>query len=54
MKCDAKNNRIEVACREGSVYITRVLPEGKGRMNSSDYINGRKIDLGDRLTRYSR
>ena len=53
MKLDQKGNRIEVACREGSVYLTRVLPEGKGRMNASDYINGRKIELGDRLTKAS-
>ena len=53
MRCDQKGNRIEVACREGSVYLTRVLPEGKGRMNASDYINGRKIELGDRLTKLS-
>ena len=51
MKLDQKGNRIEVACREGSVYLTRVLPEGKGRMNASDYINGRKIELGDKLVK---
>ncbi len=53
LKCDAKNNRIEVACAVGSIYITGVLPEGKGRMKAADYINGRKIELGDRLTKYS-
>ncbi len=52
--CDAKANRIEVACRKGSVYITNLLPEGKGRMNASDYINGRKISAGDILKKYSK
>ncbi len=52
--CDAKANRIEVACRRGSVYITNLLPEGKGRMNASDYINGRKISAGDILKKYSK
>ncbi len=41
--------RIEVACRVGSVYITAVLPEGKGRMSAADFINGRKIAAGDLL-----
>ena len=53
LKCDAKNNLIEVACAVGSVYVTRLLPEGKGRMNASDYINGRKISQGDRFTKFS-
>ncbi len=53
LKCDAKNNRIEVACAVGSIYVTRLLPEGKGRMNASDYINGRKISQGDRFTKIS-
>ena len=52
LKCDAKHNFIEVACGTGSVYLTGVLPEGKGLMRASDLINGRKIAQGDRLTRY--
>ena len=52
LKLDAKGNFIEVACRTGSVRLTRVLPEGKGRMNASDLINGRKIAQGDRLKEY--
>lgn len=51
LRCDAKANRFEVACREGSVYITRVLPEGKGRMTAADLINGRKLLVGDRLAK---
>lgn len=54
IRCDASKNIIEVACRVGSVAITNLLPEGKNRMNASDYINGRKIAVGDRLTKYSR
>ncbi|MBQ2757940.1 MAG: methionyl-tRNA formyltransferase [Clostridia bacterium] len=40
---------IEVACGHGSVLFTRVLPEGKGRMNAADYIRGRRIAIGDIL-----
>ncbi len=54
LKCDAAKNRIEVACRVGSVAITGVLPEGKSRMRAADFINGRKISEGDRLTKYSK
>lgn len=52
--CDAKANRIEVACGTGSIYITGLLPEGKSRMPASDFINGRKICVGDVLTKYSK
>ncbi len=54
LRCDAAKNRIEVACRVGSIAIMSLLPEGKGRMNASDFINGRKISAGDRLVKYSK
>lgn len=40
---------ITVACRTGSVALTAVLPEGKGRMAAADFIRGRKIAPGDVL-----
>ena len=40
---------VEVACGTGSVFFTRVLPEGKGRMSAADYVRGRKIAVGDVL-----
>jgi len=40
---------IEVACGEGTVLLSAVLPEGKKRMRASDFINGRKINVGDVL-----
>ncbi len=40
---------VEVACGTGSVFLTRVLPEGKGRMSAADYIRGRRIAVGDVL-----
>ena len=51
---DAQKDMIEVACRRGSVAITGVLPEGKSRMRAADFINGRKIAVGDILTKYSK
>lgn len=42
--------KIEVACGVGSVSILSVLPEGKKRMAASDFINGRKIAVGDVLS----
>ena len=41
--------KIEVACGEGSVALLSVLPEGKKRMAAADFINGRKISVGDLL-----
>ena len=38
---------IEIACAKGSVYIDRVLPEGKSRMSASDFIRGRNISVGE-------
>ena len=42
--------KIEVACGIGSVFILSVLPEGKKRMAATDFINGRKIAVGDVLS----
>ena len=44
------DNGIEIACKRGAVRILRVLPEGKGRMNASDFIRGRNISVGDILS----
>ena len=43
-------NGIEVACAQGSIRILRVVPEGKSRMNASDFIRGRNISVGDILS----
>ena len=41
--------KIFVACGDGVIAVTRLLPEGKGRMDSCDYIRGRKIKINDIL-----
>ena len=40
---------ISVACGKGCIRITKVLPEGKARMNANDFIRGRKVSVGDIL-----
>ena len=40
---------VDVACADGILHITGVQPEGKGRMRAQDFINGRKIAVGDVL-----
>ena len=40
---------ITVACHTGSVTVTGVLPEGKGRMNACDYVRGRRLSVHDIL-----
>ena len=40
---------ITVACKEGAVTFTGVLPEGKSRMAAADFIRGRKVNIGDIL-----
>lgn len=44
-----ENGKIRVLCACGSINILKVLPEGKGRMTSADFIRGRKINEGDTL-----
>ena len=39
-----------VACGEGALKVRTVIPEGKGKMSSGDFIRGRKIKLGDKLS----
>ncbi|MBQ9071308.1 MAG: methionyl-tRNA formyltransferase [Clostridia bacterium] len=38
-----------VACGEGALLVSSVIPEGKGKMSAGDFIRGRKIVLGDKL-----
>ena len=42
-----EGGKIEIACGKGSIILTRLLPEGKSRMASSDFINGRGVSVGD-------
>lgn len=41
---------IKVACGDGVISILGVVPEGKGKMKASDFINGRRIAVGDILS----
>ena len=38
-----------VACGEGALKVTHILPEGKGKMTAGDFIRGRKLAVGDIL-----
>ena len=40
---------ITVACGNGAIVVTALIPEGKGKMSAGDFIRGRKIQLGDLL-----
>lgn len=42
--------KITVACGSGAIALLTVLPEGKKRMSAADFINGRKIAVGDLLS----
>ncbi len=44
-----EKGNIYVACGEGVLGIDGVIPEGKGRMKASDFINGRKIAVDDKF-----
>ena len=47
---DRGEGAITVGCGEGSLVITSVIPEGKGKMSAGDFIRGRKIAEGDILS----
>ena len=50
LSADAKKGMFCIACGEGVLGVTALIPEGKGRMNAGDFIRGRKIAPGDRFT----
>ena len=45
----AGKNGIEVACKEGSVFITSLQPEGKKRMDAASFLNGLQNKEGFRF-----
>jgi len=44
------DGEIRVACGEGIISLRGVVPEGKSKMRAADFINGRKISVGDLLS----
>ena len=38
-----------IACGRGVIALDEIVPEGKGKMTAAAYINGRKINVGDKL-----
>lgn len=44
-----EHDRIAIACGDGILAVTGVLPEGKRRMSAADFIRGRGIAAGDRV-----
>ncbi len=53
VSADAKRGCFTVACGEGLLAVTALVPEGKGKMNAGDFIRGRKIAAGDRFAAVS-
>lgn len=51
LSADAKNNSLVVACADGALDIKELIPQGKQKMNSADYIRGRQIKEGDILSK---
>lgn len=45
----ADKHGIAVKCGEGAILITELQPAGGKRMKASDFVNGRKIKVGDIL-----
>lgn len=44
---DKGDGFVTVACGEGALKITLLIPEGKGKMSAGAFVRGRKIALGD-------
>lgn len=40
---------IEIACKSGSVIITKLCPEGKGVCDAESYLRGHKIEIGTKV-----
>ena len=45
-----EKSAVYVKCKNGTLLLTKLKPEGKGEMTAADMINGRKITLGDVLS----
>ena len=43
------DGKIKVAAKDGSVFIDRLIPEGKKEMSAGDFVRGRGINAGDIL-----
>jgi methionyl-tRNA formyltransferase len=43
------NCGIEIACKEGSVILTTICPEGKGVCDCASYLRGNKIEIGTKV-----
>jgi len=48
--CGAGDGYFTVACAEGALRVLSVIPAGKGRMSAGDFIRGRRIEKGEKLT----
>ena len=46
---DRGEGGVTVATGDGTVVLTRLLPEGKSAMSAADFIRGRRVALGDIL-----
>lgn len=40
---------IEIACKDGSVIITKLCPEGKGVCDAVSYLRGNKVEIGTKV-----
>ena len=46
---DKGEGYVIIACGEGALKVTSLIPEGKGKMSAGDFARGRKIQLHDIL-----
>ena len=46
---DKGEGYVTIACGEGALKVTMLIPEGKGKMTAGDFVRGRKISLHDIL-----
>lgn len=46
---DVSHGAATVACGDGAIGVTEVVPEGRSKMDASSFIRGRGIAAGDRL-----
>ncbi len=42
-------NSVEVICGKGSVYISKIHPEGKRGMSAKEFVNGFHLKVGDKF-----
>lgn len=50
LSASADRGELVIACGEGALAVTALIPEGKSRMDAASYLRGRRLSVGEVLS----